>query len=175
MIKNVKTFWEELKKISVSCSFLKDNEALIGNVQGATSKSEAEQIVCLLKKVQCYQKQLRMYKEFWDNISSSLILVNAETGEILDANPSACAMYGHNRKEIIGMSMTSFSAEPECTKTTIEERVKHVDLRWHIKNGGIKFPVSADMTYFNDQGYTVCAVVLRELAIVQDEIFEKIL
>jgi len=175
MISLIKKHWEELKKLSISCSFLKDDAPFIKGTRGCPKKSDADKIVCLLKKIQCYQKQLRMYKEFWDNIGSALVLVNAETEEILDANPAACAMYGYSKEEILGKSILDFSAEKYCTKTTIQERVKHVDLRWHVKKDGGKFPVSADMTYFNDQGYEVCAVVLKELVVIQDEVFEKVL
>jgi PAS domain S-box-containing protein len=125
-------------------------------------KKLASQIVCLLKKLHCSQKRLRMYKEFWDNIASALFLVDMTTEMILDANPVACSMYGYSREEMITMKFTTLSDDPECTRTAGRQKLARVPLRRHIRKGGHVFPVSASMTYFNDQGYDVCAIIVHE-------------
>lgn len=128
-------------------------------------REDVEQIACLLEKLRCSNKQLRMYKEFWDNVGSALLLVNSDTEMILDANPVACALYGYHREDMLKKKITELSDEPECTQTGMFERAKHIPFRWHKKRGNIRFPVQADVTYFNDQGYTVCAVIIKELQI----------
>jgi len=124
---------------------------------------DVKQIACLLEKLRCSNKMLRMYKEFWDHVGSALLLVNSDTEMILDANPVACALYGYRREDMTKKKITELSDEPECTKTGMLEKVSHVSFRWHKKRGGIRFPVKADISYFNDQGYTVCAVIIREI------------
>jgi PAS domain S-box-containing protein len=161
MIEKIKHLWSELSKFSISCSF-KKNPPETKQVNDKPCKTEAEQIVCLLRKLQCKQKKLRMYKEFWDNISNALFLVNMSTEMILDANPVACSMYGYSREEMIQMKFTELSDDPECTRTAGRQKLQRVPLRRHIRKGGHVFPVSASMTYFNDQGYDVCAIIVHE-------------
>ncbi len=126
-------------------------------------KEDVKQIACLLEKLRCSNKMLRMYKEFWDHVGSALLLINKETEMILDANPVACALYGYRREDMLKKKITDLSDEPDCTRTGMLEQASHIPFRWHKKRDGARFSVSADVTYFNDQGYTVCAVIIREI------------
>jgi len=40
-------------------------------------KRDWDRIQCLLRKLALAHKQLRMYKEFWDNVSEAMLLVKA--------------------------------------------------------------------------------------------------
>jgi PAS domain S-box-containing protein len=53
-----------------------------------------------------------VYRSAFEASTDATLLSNAE-GEILDANPAACELYGWSREEFIGMRCTEFVAEDE--------------------------------------------------------------
>ncbi len=61
------------------------------------------------------------------------MLVERETGAILDVNGAACAMYGYSRAELLSMKNTDVSAEPEATRETTVGEVFYIPLRYHRK------------------------------------------
>ncbi len=46
------------------------------------------------------------YQSIFEAASDGLMIVNRETGGVVNANPAACAMYGYAREELIGLPMT---------------------------------------------------------------------
>jgi len=45
---------------------------------------------------------LEQFKTIWKNVEGGIVIIDAETREILDINPSAVHMYGDSRKNIVG-------------------------------------------------------------------------
>ena len=119
-------------------------------------------------------QQLKMYKEFWEHAGEAFLLVHHESEQILDANPLACAMYGYRREDMLKKKITDLSESPQCTRAGMDERATFIPLRWHIRRGGMKFPIEAKISYFNDQGYTVCAVIIKELPLPKEIIDEVV-
>ena len=48
------------------------------------------------------------YRSVFDSVTDGLIIINSETGCIVDANPAACAMHGYTREEFIGLFPNDF-------------------------------------------------------------------
>jgi PAS domain S-box-containing protein len=129
----------------------------------ANSREEdLKKIICLLEKIADLRKRDRMYTEFWNAAHECFMLVRCDNGRILDVNNAACALYGYTKEEFLKLSfLEDITAEPECTRTTAIEKFKYVPARNHKKRGGDIFMVSAHLSYFNDQGYDVCAIILN--------------
>lgn len=124
-------------------------------------KKDWERIQCLLRKLALAQKKLRMYKEFWDNVSEAMILVGVEDGQILDANPAACSLYGYSQEDILKLTMKEITVDPKSTRNVANERIEYVPLRYHLNQDGTQIPISATVTYFNDDGKNVAACIIR--------------
>ena len=122
-----------------------------------------EKIQCLLKKIAKANKELRMYKEFWDYAQEAFLLVSAPEGNILDANPTACSLYGYQQKQMKTLNMRDISAEHEGTQSVFDERITFVPIRYHKNHDCTKILVSASVSYFNDQGKDVVAIIVRPI------------
>jgi PAS domain S-box-containing protein len=120
------------------------------------------EVLVLVEKLAITHKQMKMYKAFWDCSAVALVLVKLPDGDILDVNPAACGMYGYTRDEAIGKNVFAIAEDPAQMRVTLNEKVTHINLRYHKrKNGGV-FPISASLVYFNDCGYDVVGVSLIE-------------
>jgi PAS domain S-box-containing protein len=60
------------------------------------------------------------YRLLFSAESDAIIIVDAKTKQIVDANEAALALYGFSREELIGLSATEISAEPEKSSAHIE-------------------------------------------------------
>lgn len=122
-----------------------------------------EKIQCLLRKIAKANKELRMYKEFWDYAQEAFLLVSAPDGDILDANPMACSLYGYQQRQMKALNMRDISAELEGTQSVFDERITFVPIRYHRNHDQTKILVSASVSYFNDQGKDVVAIIVRPI------------
>ena len=48
------------------------------------------------------------YRSIFDSANDGLIIINLETGRVVEANPAACRMHGYTRDEFIGLHLTAF-------------------------------------------------------------------
>lgn len=124
-------------------------------------KQDWERVQCLLRKLALAQKQLRMYKEFWDNVSEAMMLVKVEDGRVLDVNPAACSLYGYSKEEFLKLTLKSITVDPKSTRNVANEKIEYVPLRYHVNSDGTQIPITATITYFNDEGYDVAACIIR--------------
>lgn len=109
------------------------------------------------------------YRALFEAESDAIVLIDNETGRILEANGAAAALYGFTREELLGMRNTDLSAEPEQTRqvTTgtplIESRVVRIPLRRHRKKDGSVFPVEITGRFFTSAGRGVHIAAIRDI------------
>jgi diguanylate cyclase (GGDEF)-like protein/PAS domain S-box-containing protein len=86
-------------------SFIKDESGEIVYWQGIildiTSRKQAEE--------QLLEKEER-YRQMFENNEAIKVLIDSETGVIVDANPAACKFYGYRRKEFLTKNITDINA-----------------------------------------------------------------
>jgi len=95
------------------------------------------------------EKELReseeKYRQLFNTASDAIVVTNAKTLQILDANEACLKLYGYSRKEFLNLTISQISAEPEkskkAIKQTIDGKITWVPLRYHKKKDGTKFPV----------------------------------
>jgi len=126
-------------------------------------KSGWDKINELLASIATMQKALRMYKEFWDNTTDAMILVRVRDGWVLDVNPSACSLYGYSRDEFILKTIYDVSDDPVSTKSVADNKYIYVPFRYHINSDGNRFPLSCRLTYFNDGGEDIAALIIHPI------------
>ena len=131
--------------------------------QFSSKRQDWKKIKCLLEKIADFQKQLRMYKEFWDHSADAFMLVRKDDGKILEVNPTLCSLYGYQREEILKLTMADISAEPECTRSVANDMIQFIPQRLHKNKSGNTLQITATVSYFNDQGYDVCACIIRPI------------
>ena len=121
-----------------------------------------------------------LYRQLFEAESDAVVLIENATGQILEANSAAAALYGYTREEFLSMKNTDVSAEPEETRrltiTTpiVAEKVMPVLLRWHRKKDGTIFPVEITGRFFHWKGHDVHIAAIRDIT-SRRETEEKIL
>ncbi|MDQ2691723.1 MAG: PAS domain S-box protein, partial [Chloroflexota bacterium] len=109
------------------------------------------------------------YRQLFEAESDAIVLVDNETGQILQANQAACALYGYSLKQLLGIKNTDLSAEPEQTRqVTLQtpvapDQVISIPLRWHRRKDGVIFPVEITGRFFMLQGRSVHIAAIRDV------------
>jgi PAS domain S-box-containing protein len=83
------------------------------------------------------------YRLLFEMESDAILLVDIESLRIVDANRAALALYGYDRGELLALTATDLSVDPELTARTIRTQsgAARVPLRYHRKKSGAAFPV----------------------------------
>ncbi|MGE5401162.1 MAG: PAS domain S-box protein [Ignavibacteriales bacterium] len=105
------------------------------------------------------------YRNLFELESDAILMVNNHTCEILDANQSACQLYGYSREELLRMKVTELSNEPEMTLTTIRQRKIHkITGRYHKNKNGRVFPIELTIRFFEWKGLDVHVSAIRDIS-----------
>ena len=103
------------------------------------------------------------YRQLFELESDAIVLVDNETGKILEANAAAAALYGYSHEEWLRMKNTDVSAEPEKTRQVTIEGRPYVPVRWHRKKDGTIFPVEITGSFFEWHGRSVHVAAIRDI------------
>lgn len=137
-------------------------------------RREWDKIECLIRKLAIAQKELRMYKEFWDNSQDAMIFCRASDGRILNVNPSAESLYGYKKEEFCKKTIFEVSGDPLATTYVRDNLIRYVPFRQHINADGNKFPLTATVTYFEDNGNgKVAALIIRPINLPEGVLVDR--
>lgn len=81
------------------------------------------------------------YHRLFEMESDAILVTDVETGRILDANAAAAELYGYTTGEMLQLSITDLSAEPEETLRVIQQETSLIELGYHRGKNGEKVPV----------------------------------
>ena len=105
-----------------------------------------------------------------DRVADSFFAVDADSGEILDANPAAGALLGVHRDALLGVDAMSFvpAADREDWWTEIDAMTEGAEARRFsasMKDAtGTEIPVECSITRFATRGRTLALIVARPAA-----------
>ena len=63
----------------------------------------------------------RQYRALFEGANDAILIVDAETREVVEANPRACALYGLERRRLVSTPLTRLSLETERDERKIRE------------------------------------------------------
>lgn len=105
------------------------------------------------------------YRSVFDAAGDAMFLSDKETGQILEANKAAVAMYGFEKSEFIQLRIADLLAESDKTAQALNTELNHAPVRYHKKKNGIVFPVEITATYFEQFGKKVSVVNIRDISL----------
>ncbi len=109
------------------------------------------------------------YRELFEAESDAIVLIDNATGNILEANSAAAALYGYDCAELLTKRNTDLSAEQEETQRVthetpiISDKVVTIPLRFHRKKDGTVFPVEITGRFFIREGRSVHIAAIRDI------------
>jgi len=112
--------------------------------------------------LQALRESEERYRQLFELESDAIVLVDNETGQVLEVNAAAATLYGYSRDEWLRMNHTDVSAEPDRTRQAAVEGLTRIPLRWHRKRDGTVFPVEIMASHFEWHGRPVHVAAIRD-------------
>ncbi len=133
-------------------------EGIIGVAVDITElrKAEAER----------YQSDVR-YRELFEQANDAIYIIAADSEQILEANPSACALYGFDQEEFIGSSLELLTEDlrrgKETIKTILSQGQVHNFESLHHRKGGTPIHVVINASRIDYRGKPAILVIARDV------------
>lgn len=105
------------------------------------------------------------YRTLFELESDAIMLLDAETMEIWDANPATVELYGYSRSELFSICAYNLSADPESFQQTIAmgSTTIHLPLSYHCNKAGAVFPVEIIGHFFDWQETKLLLMAIRDI------------
>ncbi len=154
--KDGSTIWCEMMATPIQYS---GRAAIMGNIIDITERNRAEEAL---------RQSEANYRMLFAAESDAVIVADAETREIVNANEATLVLYGYAQEELLGLSAIELSAEPEKSAQHIKQVAARKpftisagpDQRLHKKKDGTIFPVEISSGFYTlGDRKMVCAVI----------------
>jgi PAS domain S-box-containing protein len=142
---------------------------LDGNVRGVLGTYEDITDRRLAEKA--LRESESRYRQLFESESDAILLIDNETGRILEANGATSQLYGYSREELRTMRNTDLSAEPDETRRVTQttpaepEQLITIPLRFHRTKDGTVFPVEVTARFFTWRGRPVHITANRDITL----------
>ena len=103
------------------------------------------------------------YRNLFAAENDAIVLIDRETGAILDVNDATCRLYGFSRDELLRMKYTDVSAERGLTERSVRDEETSIRMRRHRKKDGTIFPVEISVSYFTLRGRRIILGAVRDV------------
>ncbi len=105
------------------------------------------------------------YRLLFEMESDAILVVDAETLRLLDANRAAESLWGYARAELLAMTAADLSADPEQTRSSIQspEGRVHIPLRYHRRRDGTVFPIEITSNRLWLDGRKIVISTIRDI------------
>ena len=121
-------------------------------------------LVCIHSE-EALRESEEKYRQLFELEADAILLVDKDTGNLIEANRVAESLYGYSREEFLRMKNIELSAEPDETKRATQEAWKHIPIRYHRKKDGTIFPVEIMVNIFPWQGRQVHLAAIRDITL----------
>ena len=124
-------------------------------------QQSSEQMAALAAANEELLKSERQCHELFEASADATLLLATDTGQIIEANARALALYGYGREELLTKRSTDLSAEPDETHERTQEaalaqgQLFHIPSRLHRKKDGTVFPVEINARSLCRKGQSV--------------------
>ncbi len=109
------------------------------------------------------------YRSIFENASDGLIVHDIATGQVVEANPAACRMYGHASETFLGQPLHSFVHPDSSHQFTryvqaVQAAGISVAQQIHLRQDGSSFHVELNGTVLTDQGHSYLLSIVRDVS-----------
>jgi len=132
-----------------------DREYLVENIQDITEQKEAENAL---------RESEERYRALFAAESDGILVIDNETGTIVDCNDAVTGMYGYRKEELVGMPTTALSAEPEASWETAQGPGESIPIRRHRRKDGTVLQVELTANAISFRGRDLVIAAARDIS-----------
>jgi len=103
------------------------------------------------------------YRLLFDAESDALLMLDGDTGLILDANQAAVGLYGYPLEELRTKRLSDLSTQPEKNQRAFDEEWTQVALRWHRRQDGQVFPTEITSSKLMIGEHKIRIIAIRDV------------
>lgn len=111
------------------------------------------------------QREQENFRTLFDAIADAVVILDQDSGMILEANSAALELYGYTRAEFLGLLVTDISAEPEESLRLLSSPRPLIPRRLHRRKDGRVFAVEITSTLIDYRGRRALICTNRDIAI----------
>jgi len=130
------------------------------------SQSHIERLESQIKRLRHVERNLRtmrrMYREILSAEWDAIIVVEAETRRVLDANAAALELYGYERDEFEGLDFGELAPDLQ-EAASAGDSTRAVHHAFHVRKDGSVFPAEIAVRAFSVDGQERLCVVIRDV------------
>jgi PAS domain S-box-containing protein len=105
----------------------------------------------------------RRYHNIFNAAGDAMLVLDFDTGAILDANPAAVRMYGYTREELKNLHHNDLSAEPARPGAPGSCAVPGQPVIYYRRKDGTVFPAETATSNYPQKTRTICIVSIRDI------------
>lgn len=141
---------DEITEVSLSLNGL--IQALERDIK-ARSEAESELI-----------RHEREYRALFESVPDAILLVDASTGRIVNANPAARALYGYAKDELLSLTTNDIAADHSDLVEITLDWTRRSPSNYHRKKDGAVFPVEISMSFSTQRWGKCCIMAVRDIS-----------
>jgi PAS domain S-box-containing protein len=103
------------------------------------------------------------YRSLFETAPDALFIIDRQNARIIDANHTACELYGYTAEEMRQKLASDMSAEPTETVQAVHAGARMIPLRLHRKKDGTVFPVELTGSILQQGGHDIQVVFARDI------------
>ena len=135
--------------------------------QAALQAHQAHLEELIFQRTEQLQSSEARYRSLFENMSSAILVVEPESGAILDANQEACRFYGYSHAELTGLKfieLTNLSlAEAfQIIQKVVSGELKTILMTHHLANGETR-QVEVFPGHIHLEGWHTILVVIHDI------------
>ncbi len=146
--------------VEVSASYLEFNgkECICAFVRDITERKIMERAL---------RQSEREYRNLFENATDTMVVFDPETGVILEANSSACEMYGLTKDELLGISLKVIAKDAAGGEERVREILTHGSVKnfetIHFRKDGTPIDLLENSSLIEYAGRTSIVSTFREV------------
>lgn len=122
-------------------------------IQKDATTEQYELLARRIEQAVARRRAERDYREIFEKVPAGLVVHDAETGEIVDANQQFCELLGYDRDAVLGMTVADFSVDdPSYSAADGHNRIRDAaagetqQFTWHDRTkDGASLPVEVTL------------------------------
>jgi len=114
------------------------------------------------------KEQSESYRKLFDSAMDAIVVMDAQSGQVMDANPAALTMFGYGREEMFDLSVATLSANHERARDRFSALMQHGSLprtrARQLRKDGSVFHSELSAATFETMGRKYVCVFFRDVS-----------